>query len=151
MASPVAPPPTLSAAHLRVLVAEDNVVNQKVVIKLLKRLGIDADLAADGSEAVAAVLEHPYDLVFMDVQMPEQDGLSATREIRRRLPADRQPLIYGLTAHATAEFRDICLDAGMDGYLTKPLEPGKLRALIAELSTGSSARDLDAVSEKAPA
>ena len=151
MASPVAPPPTLSAAHLRVLVAEDNVVNQKVVVKLLKRLGIDADLAADGSKAVAAVLEHPYDLVFMDVQMPEQDGLSATREIRRRLPADRQPLIYGLTAHATAEFRDICLDAGMDGYLTKPLEPGKLRALIAELSTGSSARDLDAVSEKAPA
>jgi signal transduction histidine kinase/ActR/RegA family two-component response regulator len=151
MASPVAPPPTLDAAHLRVLVAEDNLVNQKVVVKLLKRLGIDADLAADGSQAVAAVLEHPYDLVFMDVQMPEQDGLSATREIRRRLPADRQPLIYGLTAHATSEFRDICLDAGMDGYLTKPLEPGKLRALIAELSTGSSARDPDAVSEKAPA
>ena len=78
-----------------------------------------------------------YDLVLMDVQMPEVDGLAATREIRRRLPLDRQPVIFGLTAHATTEYRDICLGAGMDGYLTKPLELEKLRDLIAELSKRS--------------
>jgi CheY-like chemotaxis protein len=132
-----APPPLLRAGHLKVLVAEDNVVNQRVVLKLLQKLGVNADLVADGSQAVAAALERSYDLVLMDVQMPELDGLSATREIRRLLPHDRQPLIFGLTAHATTEYRDICIGAGMNGYLTKPLEPGKLRALIAELSARS--------------
>jgi len=129
------PTPELSTGHLKVLVAEDNVVNQRVVLKLLERLGVKADLAADGAQAVAKALEHRYDLVLMDVQMPERDGVSATREIRRLLPAGSQPLIYGLTAHATMEFRDICLAAGMDGYFTKPLEPGKLRVLIWDLAT----------------
>jgi CheY-like chemotaxis protein len=78
----------------------------------------------------------------MDVQMPEVDGLTATREIRSRLPLDRQPAIFGLTAHATTEYRDLCLSAGMNGYLTKPLEPEKLRDLIAELTTRSSAQKL---------
>jgi CheY-like chemotaxis protein len=78
----------------------------------------------------------------MDVQMPEVDGLSATVEIRSRLPQDRQPVIFGLTAHATTEYRDMCLGAGMDGYLTKPLDQEKLRELIAGLSVGSSSRNL---------
>jgi two-component system sensor histidine kinase BarA len=71
----------------------------------------------------------------MDLQMPGVDGLEATREIRKRLPPDRQPLIFGLTAHATAEYRDVCLNAGMNGHLTKPIEREKLRKLIADLST----------------
>ena len=136
------PPPRLCAANLRVLVAEDNPVNQRVVLKLLEKFGVNADLAADGSQAIAAALEHPYDLVLMDVQMPEVDGPSATREIRSRLPLDHQPVIFGLTAHAKTEYRDVCLTAGMNGYLTKPLEREKLRALIAELSTRSSSRNL---------
>ena len=133
--------------ELRVLVAEDNVVNQKVVLMLLKKLGVNADLAANGAEAIAAALENRYDLVLMDVQMPDVDGLAATREIRSRVPADRQPVIFGLTAHATTEYRDVCLAAGMDGYLTKPLEPEKLRDLIVTLSTQSLSRSLLAASE----
>ena len=126
-----APPARQAGARpLSVLVAEDNPVNQKVALKLLEKLGIAADLAADGFEAIEAVLRHPYDLVLMDVQMPGVDGLAATLEIRRRLPPDRQPLIVGLTAHATAEYRDICLGAGMDAYLTKPVAREKLREIL---------------------
>jgi len=91
-------------------------------------------LAADGAQAIAAVTRNHYDLVLMDVQMPDVDGLAATQEIRKKLPLDRQPIIFGLTAHATTEYRDICLNAGMNGYLTKPLDREKLRDLIAELS-----------------
>ena len=135
---PVAPRtaalPPVCAEHLRVLVAEDNMVNQKVVLMLLKQLGVNADLVADGVQAVAAVEERCYDPVLMDVQMPDMDGLAATQVVRSRLPRDRQPVIFGLTAHATTEYRDICLGAGMDGYLTKPIERDKLRDLIAELS-----------------
>jgi CheY-like chemotaxis protein len=118
---------------LRVLVAEDNVVNQKVVLKMLERLGVKADLVADGSDAIGAVTGKPYDLVLMDVQMPRMDELAATREIRARLPAGRQPSIVGLTAHATAEYQEICRRAGMDGYLTKPLDPDKLRDAVAAI------------------
>jgi len=138
-----APPPVVCAgSQLSVLVAEDNVVNQKVVLMLLKKLGVNADLVADGAQAIEAVLGNRYDLVLMDVQMPEVDGLAATREIRSRLPSDRQPVIFGLTAHATTEYRDICLAAGMNGYLTKPLEPQKLRDLIADLAAQSLSRNL---------
>jgi CheY-like chemotaxis protein len=125
-----------------VLVAEDNLVNQKVLLMMLERLGVKADLAADGSQAIAAVVKNPYDLVLMDVQMPEVDGLAATREIRSRLSFDRQPVIFGLTAHATTGYRDICLAAGMEGYLTKPLDRDKLRELIEELSLRSQLRNL---------
>jgi len=129
----VSAPATVDRA-LRVLVAEDNPVNQVVVLRLLRRLGVTADLANDGSQAVAAVMRQAYDLVLMDMQMPEIDGLTATREIRRRLPADRQPVIWALSAHATTDARDAALRAGMNGFLTKPLEPEKLRSLLAGLS-----------------
>jgi signal transduction histidine kinase len=122
--------------QLRVLVAEDNPVNRKVVLMLLEKLGVQADIATDGSQAIAAVLEDDYGLVLMDMQMPDVDGLEATREIRRRLPPGRQPLIFGLTAHATEEVRDICLSAGMNGHLTKPIDREKLRDLVAGLSPG---------------
>ena len=127
---------------MRVLVAEDNLVNQKVVLKLLEKLGVKADLARNGAEAIAAAEKNPYDLVLMDVQMPDVDGLAATREIRQLIPRDRQPVIFGLTAHATPEYRDICLAAGMDGYLTKPLESGKLRELVEGLSARPGLRNL---------
>jgi len=143
-AAPLAalPPAVYADNQLSVLVAEDNVVNQKVVLMLLKKLGVQADLVADGAQAIEAVMGNHYDLVLMDVQMPEVDGLTATREIRRRLPSGRQPVIFGLTAHATTEYRDICLGAGMNGYLTKPLEPRKLRELIADLSAQYLSRNL---------
>src|ERR1022692_1237375 len=131
-AAPIAPPPALdSGNHLRVLVADDNAVNRKVVLMLLQKLGVNADSVMDGVQAIAAVEDNRYDLVLMDVEMPEMDGLAATREIRNRLPLDRQPAIFGLTAHVSAEYREICVGAGMDGYLTKPLELAKLQELIA--------------------
>jgi len=142
-ATPMAPLATLPAAsHLRVLVAEDNVVNRKVVLMLLKKLGVNADSVADGVQAIAAAEDHRYDLILMDVEMPEIDGLAATREIRSRLPLDRRPVIFGLTGHAATEYRDICLGAGMDGCLTKPIEPGKLQDLIGQLSAQSVSRNL---------
>jgi CheY-like chemotaxis protein len=128
-------------SQLKVLVAEDNVVNQKVVLMLLKKFGVNADLAVDGAEAIAAVQGNRYDLVLMDVEMPVVDGLAATREIRSRVPLERQPVIFGLTAHAMTEYRDICVGAGMDGYLTKPLDPQKLRDLVAELSAKAPDRE----------
>ena len=134
---PAPSPAVRQGRALKVLVAEDNVINQKVVFMLLQKLGVKADLAPDGSQAIAAVLEDRYDLVLMDVEMPEVDGLAATREIRRRLPSDCQPTIFGLTAHATTEYRDICLGAGMNGCLTKPLDRERLGRLIAKLSTES--------------
>jgi CheY-like chemotaxis protein len=131
----IADAPMRNAANLKVLVAEDNVVNQRVVLKMLERLGVRADLVTDGSQAITAVAKAHYDLVLMDVQMPEVDGLTATREIRAGPRQDFQPVIFGLTAHVTKEYRDLCLQAGMNGCLTKPLELGKLRSVIAEMCT----------------
>ena len=110
---------------LRVLLVEDNVVNQKVALLMLGRLGYSADVAANGIEAVTAVDRKEYDLVLMDVQLPEMDGLAATGEIIRRHPHNR-PRIIAMTANATAEDRQICLEAGMDDYISKPVSPSSL-------------------------
>jgi len=117
-------------ARLRVLVVEDNVINQKVALGMLARLGCRADVAADGLEALQAVRRQHYDVVLMDVQMPVMDGLEATRQIRAQLPLDRQPHIVALTANALAEDRDRCLSAGMDDYLSKPLRAAQLVAAL---------------------
>jgi CheY-like chemotaxis protein len=130
----IADAPVRNASSLKVLVAEDNPVNQRVVLKMLDKLGVRADLVTDGSQAITAVAKVRYDLVLMDVQMPKVDGLTATQKIRTGFPRDVQPAIVGLTAHAEMEYRELCLRAGMDGCLTKPLEPEKLRSLVAELS-----------------
>jgi signal transduction histidine kinase/HPt (histidine-containing phosphotransfer) domain-containing protein len=106
---------------LRILLAEDNAVNQKVVVRILDRLGYRPDVAGNGLEAVQAVLSRPYDAVLMDVQMPELDGLEATREIQRQLPHGSRPRIVAMTANATVEDRQACLAAGMDDYLSKPI------------------------------
>jgi len=115
---------------LRILLAEDNPINQKVALKLLARMGYAADLARDGREALAALAEKTYDLVLMDVQMPEMDGLEATREIRRRCPPEVAPRIVAMTANAMREDHAECLAAGMDDVLTKPVTAARLAAAL---------------------
>src|SRR5262249_45742929 len=105
---------------LQVLLAEDNPVNQKVALRLLERLGFRADVAGDGLEALNLLENRNYDLVLMDLQMPEMDGLEASRQIRQRLPASRQPKIIALTANALKGDREMCMAAGMDDYVSKP-------------------------------
>jgi GAF domain-containing protein/CheY-like chemotaxis protein len=123
--------PGLAARHpLRILLAEDNAVNQKLALRLLSNMGYKADVAGDGARAVAAVEEGAYDVVLMDVQMPELDGLEATRQIRARWP-NRSLHIVAMTANAMAGDRDACLAAGMNDYLSKPIDPAVLAEALA--------------------
>jgi signal transduction histidine kinase/ActR/RegA family two-component response regulator len=115
---------------LRVLVAEDNPINQKIAAAMLARLGYRADLVANGLEAIEAVRRMSYDVVFMDLQMPEMDGITATRQIAREHASGR-PRIVALTANAFAEDRQACLAAGMDDYLSKPIRKDQLEAALA--------------------
>jgi len=115
---------------LRVLLAEDHPVNQHVMLGLLGHLGYLADLASNGREVLAALQHRTYDLILMDVQMPEVDGLAATRRIRSELPAGSQPRIIAMTAHAMSGDRERCLEAGMDGYLSKPVQLDELAAVL---------------------
>jgi GAF domain-containing protein/DNA-binding response OmpR family regulator len=115
---------------LRILLAEDNTVNQQLALLLLESMGYRADVASNGVEAVEAVNRLPYDLVLMDVQMPEMDGLEATRRIRADGPSP-QPRIVAMTANAMQGDREACLAAGMDDYLAKPIRPEQLAAAIA--------------------
>jgi CheY-like chemotaxis protein len=115
---------------MRVLVVEDNPVNQRVARALLERVSIRPDIASHGGEALDALARQPYDIVIMDVQMPVMNGLDATREIRRRVPADRQPVIIAMTASAMAKHRETCLEAGMDDYISKPVRAEVLYARL---------------------
>jgi len=115
---------------LNVLLVEDNAVNQKIALRFLERLGYRADAVGNGLEAVHACESRDYDLVLMDIQMPEMDGFTASHEIRRLLPAARQPRIVALTANALQGDRDLCLQAGMDDYLTKPIKLPDLSSVI---------------------
>jgi signal transduction histidine kinase/CheY-like chemotaxis protein len=113
---------TLATRHpLRILLAEDNVVNQKLALRLLQQMGYRADLASNGLEAIECIERQPYDLVLMDVQMPEMDGLEASRRITSRWPLGERPRIAAMTANAMQGDREMCLGAGMDDYLTKPI------------------------------
>ncbi|MBI3169569.1 MAG: GAF domain-containing protein [Chloroflexi bacterium] len=115
------PDPQMAARHpLRILLAEDNAVNQKLALRLLEQMGYKADVALNGRETVQAVEREVYDVILMDVQMPEMDGLEATREIVARWP-QAHPYIIGLTANAMQGDREMCLNAGMDHYIPKPI------------------------------
>ncbi len=107
---------------VRVLVAEDNPFNQKVVILTLGKLGIRPDVAANGREAIEMFATTPYDLIFMDCQMPELDGYAASREIRSRERNGRRVTIVAMTAEAMAGSRELCIEAGMDDYIAKPVK-----------------------------
>ncbi len=132
----------ISSSHLpkpklRILLAEDNLINQKVALKQLHNLGYEADVAANGQEVLQLLTNIPYDLILMDCQMPVQDGFETTREIRRRqqtepLPTQRSrcPIVVALTANAMKEDQQRCLDAGMDDYLSKPVAKEKLAAVL---------------------
>ncbi|MGQ0630706.1 MAG: response regulator [Sporichthyaceae bacterium] len=126
---PTAAPPVAVRA-LRVLLAEDNLVNQKVIRLMLAKLGHVVDTVSNGAEAVESVGLRPYDLVLMDVQMPVLDGLSATRRIRTEISADRQPCVIAITAGALLADRESCAAAGMDGYLAKPVREEELRKAL---------------------
>jgi CheY-like chemotaxis protein len=115
----------------RVLVVEDNIVNQKVAVNLLRRLGLRTDVAGNGLEAVQMYDLLPYDLIFLDCQMPEMDGYAAAQEIRRRREVDggRVPII-AMTAEALAGTREQCLAAGMDDYISKPVSLDKIFEIL---------------------
>jgi CheY-like chemotaxis protein/HPt (histidine-containing phosphotransfer) domain-containing protein len=135
---PQAPPPpkpesTLAQRFpLQLLLVDDNVINQKVATRLLQQAGYRADVAGNGREALEAVQRHPYDMVLMDVQMPEMDGLEATRQIRKADLGRPSPIIIAMTANAMHGDREKCIDSGMNDYVTKPIQPEKLFKAIEE-------------------
>ena len=128
---PEAAKPT--ASSLRILLAEDNAVNQKVALRLLAQLGYRADVAANGVEALETLERETYDVVLMDVQMPEMDGLEASRRICGRWPAESRPRIVAMTANAMREDREACFAAGMDDYLAKPIRPMELQLALSRV------------------
>ena len=118
-------------SNLRVLLVEDHLINQKVALRILSSIGYKADLASNGIEALEALGKHAYDMIFMDMQMPEMDGLTATRKIVERLPnVQERPWIIALTANAILGDREKCLEAGMDAYLSKPIKAKELEREI---------------------
>ena len=119
------------SAFLRVLLAEDNAVNQRLAVRLLEKRGHRVTVAGNGREALEALEKESFDLVFMDVQMPEMDGLEATAAIREKekTSGGHQPII-ALTAHAMKGDREKCLAGGMDGYLAKPIRPQELEEIL---------------------
>jgi CheY-like chemotaxis protein len=120
---------SLPEKPLQILLVEDNPVNQKVALLMLRKLGYHADLAANGLEALKALELHHYDVIFMDIQMPEMDGIEATEKIREIWP-NRCIKIIAITAHALDFTREDCLLAGMDGYISKPVKTDDLRTAL---------------------
>ena len=137
---------------LRILLAEDNLVNQKVALKLLQSLGYKADVAANGKEVLQLLEKIPYDLIFMDCQMPILDGIETTKEIHRWQEssfANRcRPIVVAMTANAMKEDKQICLDAGMDDYLSKPVFKEKLAAALDHWASVIFQRQQTTVSEQ---
>jgi CheY-like chemotaxis protein len=129
---------------LRMLLAEDNVINQKVAQQMLKRLGYRVDVAANGREVLHLMGQQSFDVILMDVQMPEMDGLEATGYIRANYPQNGQPHIIALTANAMKEDRQRTLDAGMDDYLSKPVRPDELTAALKQAYLARHSRNTGA-------
>jgi CheY-like chemotaxis protein len=130
MLSPVAPE-AADAKRLRILLAEDNLINQKLAKRLLERQGHEVSIANNGVEALNAMTAESFDAVLMDVQMPEMDGIEATRLFRQRENENaRKQVIIAMTAHALAGDRERCLAAGMDEYISKPFNIDELYTLL---------------------
>ena len=115
---------------LRILIAEDNHINQQVARRILQQFGYQSDVVSNGQEALNVVSRERYDLLFMDVQMPVMDGLEATRQLRAILTPDQWPYVAAMTANALTEDRALCLNAGMDDYISKPIRPSDIRDVI---------------------
>jgi CheY-like chemotaxis protein len=132
--------PGAESRSLRILVAEDNPVNRKLACKVLEKRGHAVAVAENGREALEAVQASGFDLVLMDVQMPEMDGIEATRKIRLwERAAGRRVMIAAMTAHAMTEDRERCLEAGMDSYITKPFQIAQLAKVLRQAADESSA------------
>ena len=119
-------------ASLRVLVVEDNQVNQKLLTRLVEKSGYHCDVVANGAEAVKAVQELPYHLVLMDCYMPVMDGIEATREIRKHKSREELPIV-AVTANASVQDRQKCIAVGMNDYVTKPIRPTQFKRLLHRL------------------
>jgi two-component system, sensor histidine kinase and response regulator len=117
-------------ASARILVVEDDTVSQRVQLSMLKRMGANPDLAVDGADAIGYLNEKDFDLVLMDLQMPKMNGLDAAREIRRMMPAARQPIIIAMTASVLPSDRLACIEAGMDDFISKPVSSDNVRASL---------------------
>jgi PAS domain S-box-containing protein len=123
-------PSIVTPGRLRILLAEDNLLNQKVILEMLKHLGYRADVAANGLEVLQALQRQQYDIILMDIRMPELGGLEATRQIRKLWPVSRQPKIIAVTAYALEGDREKCLEAGMDDYVSKPVKMEELESTL---------------------
>ena len=137
-----------SEESMRILMAEDNAINQRVGKLILQRAGIAIDLVADGKEAVEAHQASPYDLILMDCQMPAMDGFEASRRIRQM--QSKQPIIVAVTANALVGERERCLEAGMDDYLSKPFQAEQLVAVVKKWLFVLAAQDRTTTPASAP-
>lgn len=124
--------PDSSASIFSILLAEDNPVNQKVAKRVLTHLGYQVDIVNNGVEAIKAIAEKSYDLILMDIQMPEMDGLETTRYIRKQESESQLPpiAIVAMTANATDDDQNVCRDAGMSDYISKPIQIDKLKNML---------------------
>jgi signal transduction histidine kinase/HPt (histidine-containing phosphotransfer) domain-containing protein len=129
-AAPALDPDLARRLPLRLLLADDNPINQKVGLSVLQKLGYRADLASNGVEVLKALEQKAYDILFLDVQMPEMDGLEAARQICQRWPAGKRPRIIAMTGNALIGDREKCLQAGMDDYISKPIRVGDLQSAL---------------------
>jgi CheY-like chemotaxis protein len=125
--------------RMRILVAEDEPINQKIISALLQKLGCEVTVAANGKQAVDSFVGQDFDIIFMDIQMPEVDGFEATRLIREvEQRTGKRVAIVACTAHAMSGYRELCLAAGMDGYMTKPISRQKLMETVESYSVEES-------------
>ncbi|MBL1208201.1 response regulator [Geminocystis sp. GBBB08] len=120
----------ISPLNRKILVAEDNRVNQKLILSLLKKLGYSADIANNGKEVIEAIEKQVYDIIFMDIEMPEMDGITATKKIHEVLPSENLPIVIAMSAHDDDENKKICEEVGMKDYLPKPIKLSKLELIL---------------------
>ncbi|MCP4283477.1 MAG: response regulator, partial [Gammaproteobacteria bacterium] len=135
---------------LRILLAEDNSINQQLALRTLERLGYRADVAGNGVEALDALRQKLYDVILMDVQMPEMDGLEATRQIRKEFQTEAQPRIIAVTANAMQGDREECLSAGMDDYISKAFEVQELMNALEKCQPGAQKEEGRAIPPPGP-